>query len=163
MKKTSLASALLLLISFATGANGDADRLIAEGDSLWVRQELGQAEARFRQAIAESPDSVRAYQQLAGVLMTQNKTREAIEAYQTAITLDPENPKLFVAIAIAYLHEQSFSAARAMGRQALQLDPGLKEASSLLEYMDARQREENVLPGEPIPGDPEAVSNNPAE
>jgi Tfp pilus assembly protein PilF len=125
------------LAAATSGAMGD-EPLVVEGNRLWAEQQFEPAESRYRQAIAESPESPTAHRQLAALLLAQGRNRDAIEAYQTAITLDPGNAGLFAALAVAYVHEGSFSAARAMCQQALQLDPEVAGAQSLLQYIEAK-------------------------
>ena len=89
-------------------------------------------------AIEENPESSAARASLAGFLLLQNKTTEAIPAYQEAITLDPENSRLFAGLSIAYLHQSKFNMAKAMADEALRLNPEMKQAEKLNEYIDAK-------------------------
>ncbi len=71
--------------------------------------------------------------------LTNNKNAKAIDAYQDAITHDPENPKLFAAISIAYLHQAKHDMAKAMADHALKLDPKMTEVKKINEYIIAKQ------------------------
>ena len=53
---------------------------------------------------------------------------------------DPGNARLFLGIAVAYLHQQAYGMAKAMVEQALKLDPNLANAKKLGEYVDAKQQ-----------------------
>lgn len=115
-----------------------AQARIDQGRELWAEKKLDLAEAEFRKAVEEFPESAPAHAALAGFLLMQNKTSEAIPAYQDAIILDPENSRLFAALSIAYLHQSKFSMAKAMADEALRLNPGMKQAEKLNEYIDAK-------------------------
>lgn len=84
------------------------------------------------------PELPAAPRQLASLYLAQNKTEQAVDPYQTAITLDPENPALFVGICLAYLHQGFFSRSHAMCSHALKLDPQLENAQKLQDYIDAK-------------------------
>jgi Tfp pilus assembly protein PilF len=117
-----------------------AQERLDRGSKYWAENKLDLAEAEFRKAIEEHPESARAHARLAGLLLTQNKTTEAIPVYQDAITLDPQNPRLFAALSIAYLHQQKFSMAKTMADQALKLDPTMKPAKKLNQYIETKER-----------------------
>lgn len=113
--------------------------LLEQGNIEWSEQKLDQAEKSFRQAIELDTDSSQAHANLAGLLQSMNRSREAVEEYQTAITLDTEYPRLFVALAISYLHLRSYSMAQAMSDEALRLDPKMVNAMKLIEYIETRE------------------------
>lgn len=140
---TILASLCLMTAAQAsTPPYIDSDNLatlLEQGNIAWSEQKLEQAEQSFRQAIELDPDSSQAHANLAGLLQSMNRSREAVEEYQTAITLDTENPRLFVALAISYLHLRSYSMAQAMADEALRLDPEMANAKKLIEYIEARK------------------------
>lgn len=117
----------------------EVTQLLQQGNKAWSEQNMEQAEKDFRQAIELSPDSAQAHAVLAGLLQTLNRGTEAIDEYQTAITLDSENPKLYVALAISYLHQQRYGMAQAVANEALRLDPEMTNAKKLVEYIDAKE------------------------
>jgi len=117
----------------------EVEQLLAKGNKAWSEQKMEQAELDFRKAIDLDYNSARAHAILAGLLHTLNRGDEAIEEYQTAITLDSENAKLFIALSIAYLHQQSYAMAAAMADEAVRLDPEMANANKLVEYIDAKQ------------------------
>ena len=69
--------------------------------------------------------------QLASLYLARHRTEQAVDAYQTAITSDPENPALFVGICLACLHQGFFGRSHAMGGRALKLDPELENGKKL--------------------------------
>ena len=117
----------------------EVTKLLQQGNKAWSEQNMEQAEKDFRKAIELSPDSAQAHAVLAGLLQTMNRGTEAIDEYQTAITHDSENPKLYVALAISYLHQQRYGMAQAVANEALRLDPEMANARKLVEYIDAKE------------------------
>jgi tetratricopeptide (TPR) repeat protein len=117
------------------------DELISQGTTLWSEGKLDEAEAAFKQALQADPESSKANERLASLYLTQNKTGEAIAAYQDAIILDSQNADLFVGIAIAYLHKKYYQMAESMVNHAIELDPELQNAQKLKQYIDAKNQE----------------------
>ena len=107
------------------------------GDALTAQQQA--VEKTLKQQAADRPGDADARARLAGFYLSSNQTVLAIEAYQDAITLRPDDPRLFLGLAIAYLHAGHHAMARAMTEQALQLDPHLNNAAKLREYIDRKQ------------------------
>lgn len=97
------------------------------------------------------PGLAAAPKQLASLYLARNRTGQAVDAYRTAITSDPENPALFVGICLAYLHQGAFGRSHAMGGRALKLDPEPENAKKLQDYIAAKVA---VLDHQPqVPGD----------
>ena len=110
-------------------------------EAIWTSTEQQQAELekKIKEQIAQNPKQKEQYVQLAGLYLSNGKTARAIEAYQEAIIHDPENPRLFAAISIAYLHQSKYSMSRAMANEALRLDPELSQVKKINDYIDAKQ------------------------
>lgn len=108
---------------------------------FWTADQAREAELeiKFKKAIADNPDEKKNYAYLAGLYISNNKTTKAIDAYQDAITYDPENAKLFAGLSIAYLHHAKYSMAQAMAAEAQRLDPSLKGVAKIEEYVVAKQ------------------------
>lgn len=100
---------------------------------------LKKLEADLRGTEKVNPDSVNAKLRLAGFLMSQNRTGESIPFFQEAITLTPDNPKLFASLSVAYLHQAEYGMAKAMADEALRLSPEMAQAKKLNEYIEAKQ------------------------
>jgi len=140
MFKKIVFSLLFFLSSGLSAMAADSvQSLIDEGNRLWSQNQLEAAEAQFKQAIAMDADASLAYARLAGLYLTSNRSAEAIPLYQQAIMHDPENPKLFMGLSIAYLHQAEYGMAREMAQEALRLDPKLKNAEKMREYIDAKE------------------------
>lgn len=137
-KKYFLTALLSLVLCGTLQASNNGD-LINLGENLWSQGKLSEAESAFKNALSEAPDSSAAHQRLASLYLTMNKTKEAISEYQNAITLDSENPDLFIGIAIAYLHSRYYNMAQAMVMQAIELNPELAQAQKLKTYIDAKK------------------------
>lgn len=105
-----------------------AKTLYAEAVSLEIsdpkRAELlGEAEAILLEVIEKNPQSLDAHRKLMGVYLAKQEYRKGIRTMQDAITLSPEDPKLFIALAFLYEHSGELEFSSAMLNQALALDP----------------------------------------
>ena len=128
----------LAVLLVAPAGAADVESLIKAGDTFWAEGKQQQAESSFREAIALDPGAALPHARLAGLLLSQHRNDEARKEYQKAIMNDPEDPNLFLALAIVYLHEKSYSNAQAMVDIALELDPELENAVKLQQYVTTR-------------------------
>ena len=138
--------------------------LVEEGGKAWAAKDFAQAEKKFREAAVLDGGAAAGNAQLANFLMSQNRNKEAIEAYQAAIMASPEESGLFLGMAVAFLHEGRYQSANAMVAQALALNPDLKNAKKLAEYIEKKQQQlaqqaeqapvgtEAFPAGHPLPG-----------
>lgn len=141
MKKLfSLSAVICLFISLVSVAATDASRLVEEGNKLWSENKVKEAEAAFREAVEADSEFVAGYSRLAAVLVVQNRSAEAVQAYQSAIMLAPENARLFASLSIAYLHMGHHQMAQAMASHALELDPDMDHAKDISKYIDAKMK-----------------------
>lgn len=108
---------------------------------LWTDQQqaVAEQEAKFLQQIKDSPNDKAAYANLANLYLIHNKTAKAIKAYQDAIIHDGENPKLFAALSIAYLHQSRYAMAKAMADQAVLISPDMAHAKKIQQYIAAKE------------------------
>jgi tetratricopeptide (TPR) repeat protein len=100
----------------------------AEAQSEKQLQLLDQAESILLKVIKNNPESLDAHRKLMGVYLQQRDYPKAIQTVQNAITLSPDDPKLFVALAILYNHSGALEYANAILDQALEIDPNLAVA-----------------------------------
>lgn len=84
---------------------------------------LVQSETILLDVIEKNPESLDAHRKLMGVYLQMRNYRKGILTLQTAITLSPEDPKLFIALAILYDHQGAYEYARGVLNEALALDP----------------------------------------
>ena len=84
---------------------------------------LDQAAAALLEVIEKDPRSLDAHRKLMGVYLLKQDYTNAIRTMQDAITLSPEDPKLFISLAFLYEHSGAFEYSIAMLDQALALDP----------------------------------------
>ena len=84
---------------------------------------LKQAESILLDVIEKNPESLDAHRKLMGVYLQMRDYRRAIRTMQAAISLSPEDPKLFIALAILYDHQGAYEYAIPILEQALALDP----------------------------------------
>jgi tetratricopeptide (TPR) repeat protein len=95
-------------------------------------------EELFKQMIVSYPTK-ESYVALANLYISENKNKQAIVNYQKATLIDPTDPKLFVAMSIAYLHLGLYSMSKVMAEQAITLDPALAHAGKIIKYIDKKQ------------------------
>ncbi len=124
----------------AQAAADELKTLLQRADGAWKAGDLAAAESAYRKAIDVEGDAARAHARLASFYLLNDRPGEAIAEYQAAILRDPENARLFVAIAVAYLHERSNAKAHAMLQRALELEPDLANARKLEQYMEAKRQ-----------------------
>jgi tetratricopeptide (TPR) repeat protein len=84
---------------------------------------LQRAESILTDVIEKNPQSLDAHRKLMGVYLQMRDYRKAIQTMQAAITLSPEDPRLFIALAILYDHSGAYEYAVPILEQALALDP----------------------------------------
>jgi tetratricopeptide (TPR) repeat protein len=84
---------------------------------------LSQSESILLDVIAKNPASLDAHRKLMGVYLQMRDYRKAIQTMQAAITLSPEDPKLFIALAVLYDHQGAYEYAIPILDEALALDP----------------------------------------
>jgi tetratricopeptide (TPR) repeat protein len=108
-------------------ANADAYRLYVQGRQAWNRRkEAGYllAEEYFQQAMAADPQYAKAYAGLADVYTMLGKYREAKDAAQTALELDPMLAEAHASMGIINLDlEFKVKSAEGEFKRALELDP----------------------------------------
>ena len=141
MHLNQIVIAIFCILLFTPAIAESVDEAIKDGDQLWAEKKFEEAETAYRDAAKIDEESSGPYRRLAALYMAQNQTRDAIDAYQDAIIRDSEDATLFIGIALAYLHEQSFTKANLMTQRALQLDPELVQAKKLEEYINAKQEQ----------------------
>jgi len=130
---------VIFLVFTLTNVNAsEYNKLIEEGNRLWAENNIEGAQAAFEKAIQLNSKAPAAHARLAGLWLTNNQNKKAIKAYQNAISADPTNPALFVALGIAYLHEGAYSMSQAMVNQALALDPEHLNGKKLQEYVNKK-------------------------
>jgi len=89
---------------------------------------LTRAESILTDVITKNPESLDAHRKLMGVYLQMRDYRKAVETMQSAISLSPEDPKLFIALAILYDHQGAYEYAVPVLDQALTLDPSSQMA-----------------------------------
>ncbi len=94
-----------------------------EINSLKRAQLLGKAEKILQKVIEQDPGSLEAHRKLLGIYLLKQDYARGIKTMQSAINLSPEDPKLFISLAILYQKSGALELAEAMLNQALVLDP----------------------------------------
>jgi len=98
---------------------------------------LNRAESILTDVIEKYPESLDAHRKLMGVYLQKRDYRKAVETMQSAIVLSPEDPKLFIALAILYDHQGAYEYAVPVLDQALELAPNNQMA---LDYKTSIQQ-----------------------
>ena len=129
---------LMCCLIVAPAGAADVESLVESGNQYWSEGKLELAESTFREAIKSDPDAALPHARLAGLLLSQHRNEEARAEYQNAIINDPEDPNLFLALAIVYLHEKAYSNAQAMVDMVLELEPDSENALKLQQYVTSR-------------------------
>jgi tetratricopeptide (TPR) repeat protein len=106
--------------------------LAVQQPALDVQAYYLKAETAFRQAIRLNPEAVEPYFHLAGIYLALQNYPEAIATYTVLIEGNENQPhpmvvKAFMGLALAYLHSQDLPRATACVRQAVQLNPAVRE------------------------------------
>ena len=94
-----------------------------ELDSLTRVQLLDKSEDILTNIIKADPKSLEAHRKLLAVYMQKLEYNKGISIVKNAINLSPEDPKLFITLAILYQKIGALEYSLAMVEQALELDP----------------------------------------
>lgn len=148
---------LLSITSISTASNNETTEAakITEAMELYAQatpmdqqspkrlELLNTAESILTTVIKQNPESLDAHRKLMGVYLQKRDYRSAIQTMQGAISLSPEDPKLFIALAILYDHQGAYEYAVPILEQALAIDPGqalAKEYKASIEQKIEMQR-----------------------
>jgi tetratricopeptide (TPR) repeat protein len=131
---------IVMVLAFASTVTASSDQStevarIQEAMQLYARatpmdqsdtrraELLSQSESILLDVIEKNPASLDAHRKLLGVYLQMRDYPNAIRTMQAAITFSPEDPKLFIALAILYDHQGAYEYAVPILDQALVLDP----------------------------------------
>lgn len=105
---------------------------------------LVKSESILLDVIANNPESLDAHRKLMGVYLQMRDYRKGIQTMQTAISLSPEDPKLYIALAILYDHQGAYEYARAILDEALALDPDQQVAKDFRASIQQKIERQNI-------------------
>ncbi|MCP5276854.1 MAG: tetratricopeptide repeat protein [Thiobacillus sp.] len=111
-----------------------AQRALTRGLDLFIDQKYDDAIKEFRRAVALAPNSayaVDAYKQIAQSYAQKNDSQGAIESYQQALRMDPNNAELRTALGNVYYFEERYSDAQVEYERAVRIDPSAVNRFSL--------------------------------
>jgi len=91
-----------------------------------------QAEGVFLQGLATNPNDIHLYNRLGIAYRKQSKFQEAVENYQAALKIAPDNEKLLYNLGRAFFEADDRDRSEAAMRRALKLDPEFTEAEEFL-------------------------------
>lgn len=92
-------------------------------NSLKRAQLLDQAEGILQRVIEKEPRSLEAHRKLLAIYLLKQDYNKGIKTMQSAITLSPDDPKLFISLAILYQKAGALELASKILDQAIALDP----------------------------------------
>ena len=108
-----------------------ADALIVEGNALEDAGRLGEAEARYRAAVAKAPRHARAHLNLGIVLAAREDHPAAIAAFDRVLEIDPHHPFGNYNLARLMVLRGNPARARALVAEALRAKPDFHQALEL--------------------------------
>jgi tetratricopeptide (TPR) repeat protein len=130
---------VFLLISFSGLASAGADSNLQQGDKLYASGNVKEALPFFEKAVKEKPDSAEAWFKLARTQMLNQYNSASVKSYQRSISLDQNNARAFLGMAIAYLHIGQYNHAKASLKEASRIDPSKKaEVDKVLQQIEGR-------------------------
>jgi Flp pilus assembly protein TadD len=128
---------------------------LSRGTTLFMNQDYEGAVSEFRRAIGLSPTSdfaMSSAHYMADAYLRLNDTKNAVEAYETAINLDPNRDDSHIKLGNLYFTEKRYKEAEQEYKEAVRLNPSANNHYSLgqvylsLElYDDARSQFNEVI------------------
>jgi Flp pilus assembly protein TadD len=108
-----------------------AERFAREG-------KIDQALAIYRELSDREPRSARLHARVGGMLLLKQEYAAAVNRFQTAIGLDPDNDgEAFIGLGIAYVHLGQYGPARAALKEARRLKPqAAADLDQLVAWLD---------------------------
>lgn len=119
---------------------------------------LNKAITILQNVIEKNPNSLDAHRKLMGIYLLKQDYTNAIRTVQNAITLSPEDPKLFISLAFLYEHSGALDLANGMLGQALKLDPDNKVAQEYKLVIEQKIDQLNTAHQQAHSGSPHASS-----
>ncbi len=98
-----------------------ARRLNEEGATHYARSEYDKAESCFRKALELNPKFVKAYKNLALVLVKRKRYDEAARMLEKALTYNPEYAEAHINLSIILYHQKKIREAYEHAKEALEL------------------------------------------
>lgn len=125
-------------------AASEADTILAEGISLFRRNDFQGAVDAFRRAVELDPGNARAYVSLGSAYMRLNRQAEAARAFRRAIDLNPDDATAYVGLGQTHKLSGDPDNAILELNRGLELDPENADATYTLAllYMDLGDLEE---------------------
>jgi tetratricopeptide (TPR) repeat protein len=128
---------------------GDPDIFCDMGYSFYLQRRWAEAEMNLRQSIAINPDHQRAHNNLALLLVRDNRLDDALAEFRKGGS-DPVHAHLNLAFALTI--DQRWESARAEYQRALAIDPSCQLAKTRLDQLNTlvarRESSDGALPGQ---------------
>ncbi len=113
-------------------AEAMAARTAEIGEAYLFHGLVEEAENAFKASLEANPGNVFVYNRLAIALRRQSKFTEAIEYYEKALTMDPNEEYLYYNLAMVHLSAKNPNLAKTALQKALAIQPDFQEAIKLL-------------------------------
>jgi putative PEP-CTERM system TPR-repeat lipoprotein len=127
------------LLPLSKALPNDTRVQLVEGQLALARRDPGQAERAFRRALASQPASVDAMDGLLISKMAEGDASRAVLIAGDAVARSPEDARILVVSARAFALAKDFAKAESTLRAAIERDPQLMEAYSMLGQIYMRQ------------------------
>lgn len=111
---------------------GTTERLVLRGSQWRMKGDREQAEEAFRQALRSDPESPRAQNGLAAVLLDSGRYDEAIPLLEAAVRTTPSDPAVHFNLGLAHFNAGHWGPAVESFRKSAELAPNLGQAQALL-------------------------------
>jgi tetratricopeptide (TPR) repeat protein len=95
----------------------------SKGQAAFRARDFHTAELEFRKAIELNPMDIRAYNNLAALLLEQERTSEAEENIKAALNINPNDVVSHIGLGMTLLTQQNFTGAEENLHKAIELDP----------------------------------------
>jgi tetratricopeptide (TPR) repeat protein len=122
-----------------------ADQVFREGLDLYNSNKMGAALTKFMEVIRLNPKHPDVHELLGEIYYLEGDYQQAYQSFKKASKMHPENPKLKNDLGVAAASSGAYLTAVGHFEEALDLDPGYRDASVNLE--EAQKRQQGVASG----------------
>lgn len=127
--------------TWTRSGRADVDRLMEEGIGYLSIRQLGAAHDRFTQAINAAPDFAEAWNKRATVLFLMNDHEQSLADIEKVLALEPRHFGALAGRGMIHAHAGRWKDALAAYRQALAVNPYLKERATIIPEIERRAGE----------------------
>lgn len=135
------------------GRDTEARECLVQAAEIYMDKHMDKdAESIFTRVLKLDPGAIDVYNSLGILYRRQGRYAKAVECYQNALLVIPDDEHIFYNLARAYADEKNWRPAREALKKALQINPELHEARNLLKSLEVekpagRTGAEPMVPG----------------